>query len=57
MPGADVANNYEEQPLFLHRADAGVRPAEKLQQYQGGEVVVLAIPRGGVPVAIDTGIF
>jgi len=47
---------YEEQPLFLHRADAGERLAEKLQQYQGGEVVVLAIPRGGVPVAIDTGI-
>lgn len=43
---------YEERPFFQDRADAGERLAERLDQYQGGQVVVLAIPRGGVPVAI-----
>lgn len=43
---------YEEHPFFRDRADAGERLAEQLSQYQGGNVVVLAIPRGGVPVAM-----
>lgn len=43
---------YEEYPFFQDRADAGERLAERLDRYQGGEVIVLAIPRGGVPVAI-----
>ena len=44
---------YEEQPFFQDRADAGKRLADKLAQYQAGEVIVLAIPRGGVPVAME----
>ncbi len=44
---------YEEQPLFQDRVDAGKRLAERLRQYQGSEAIVLAIPRGGVPVAIE----
>jgi predicted phosphoribosyltransferase len=41
------------QPLFRDRADAGKRLAERLNQYHHSEVVVFAIPRGGVPVAIE----
>lgn len=44
---------YEEQAFFRDRADAGRRLAERLGQYQGGEVIVVAIPRGGIPVAIE----
>ena len=44
---------YEEQPFFQDRTDAGRQLADKLAQYQAGEVIVLAIPRGGVPVAIE----
>ena len=40
-------------PYFRNRADAGRRLAEDLRQYRNEEVVVLAIPRGGVPVAVE----
>lgn len=43
---------YEPQPLFRNRADAGKHLAERLSQHYGIEVIVFAIPRGGVPVAI-----
>lgn len=43
----------EAQPLFRDRADAGKRLAERLKQYHHSGVVVFAIPRGGVPVAIE----
>lgn len=38
---------------FIDRADAGQRLAERLQEYRGGDVVVLGLPRGGVPVAYE----
>ena len=41
---------YEEYPFFQDRADAGERLSKRLDRYQGVESVVLAIPRGGVPV-------
>lgn len=44
---------YEERPVFWDRADAGKRLGEGLAQYQGREVVVFAVPRGGVPVAME----
>jgi len=44
---------YEEQPFFQDRADAGKRLADNLAQYRAGKVIVLAIPRGGVPVAME----
>jgi putative phosphoribosyl transferase len=36
---------------FANRADAGRRLAERLAHLRGRDVVVLALPRGGVPVA------
>ena len=40
--------------LFHDRADAGKRLAEDLGQYRGrADVVVLGLPRGGVPVAYE----
>jgi putative phosphoribosyl transferase len=44
---------YKEAAVFWDRADAGRRLAEGLAKYKGDEVVVFAVPRGGVPVAIE----
>jgi len=37
--------------MFRNRLHAGLVLAAKLKKYQHGPGVVLAIPRGGVPVA------
>lgn len=39
--------------MFQDRKDAGIRLAEALEKYQGEEVVVLALPRGGVPLGVE----
>jgi predicted phosphoribosyltransferase len=40
--------------LFRDRHDAGQQLAEKLAEYAGRpDVLVLALPRGGVPVAFE----
>jgi predicted phosphoribosyltransferase len=39
--------------MFLDRTDAGIQLAEKLRKYQKESGVVLAIPKGGVPVAFE----
>lgn len=44
---------YEQRCVFKDRADAGRQLAEKLTEYQSDGTVVLAIPRGGVPVAVE----
>lgn len=44
----------EEGLIFEDRVDAGRRLAEKLQAYRDrNDVIVLGIPRGGVPVAFE----
>lgn len=42
-----------DRPLFRDRLDAGRQLGERLAEYQGRDVVVLGIPRGGVPVAAE----
>ena len=42
-----------EQALFKNRYDAGRQLAAQLGEYEGQSVVVLAIPNGGVPVALE----
>jgi adenine/guanine phosphoribosyltransferase-like PRPP-binding protein len=39
--------------LYRDRADAGRKLASYLKQYAGRDVLVLGIPRGGVPVAAE----
>ncbi len=40
--------------LFANRSDAGERLAQDLLEYKGrGDVLVMALPRGGVPVAYE----
>ena len=41
------------QALFENRYDAGRRLATRLGDYKGQSVVVLAVPNGGVPVALE----
>ena len=40
-------------PYLRNRADAGQRLAKNLRQYRNEEIVVFAIPHGGVPVAVE----
>jgi len=39
--------------MFIDRYDAGKRLGEKLVEYKGDRPVVLAIPSGGLPVAVE----
>ena len=42
-----------QEPIFENRFDAGRRLAEKLGEYRRQPTIVLAIPNGGVPVALQ----
>jgi putative phosphoribosyl transferase len=54
--GRVSVNIYELLPtlrIFRDRTDAGARLATRLEAYRGQDVLVLGIPRGGVPVAAE----
>jgi predicted phosphoribosyltransferase len=38
---------------FKNRIDAGIQLAELLQKYAGDDLVVYALPRGGVPLGVE----
>jgi putative phosphoribosyl transferase len=48
-----AADQMEYPNMFQDRADAGKQLANALQQYRDQDVVVLALPRGGVAVAAE----
>lgn len=41
------------EPPFRNRVDAGMILGDKLEQYRDSDSLVVAIPRGGIPVAIE----
>jgi putative phosphoribosyl transferase len=41
-----------QSPVFENRYDAGRQLSEKLSEYKNQPVIVLAIPNGGMPVAV-----
>ena len=45
--------SYSSGPIFDNRRDAGRRLAEELRELYGQPMVALAIPNGGVPVALE----
>lgn len=51
--GADETGSRNAQHLFADRRDAGRQLAARLAQYREQEPVILALPRGGVPVAYE----
>jgi putative phosphoribosyl transferase len=50
----DAQRSAQFRPGFVNRRAAGVALAERLRQFAGrADVVVLALPRGGVPVGYE----
>lgn len=43
----------QQQPPYRDRREAGAELASRLTHYKGQKAVVLALPRGGVPVAYE----
>jgi putative phosphoribosyl transferase len=53
FPSLGRWGNGHQPMIFENRADAGRRLAAKLRAYAGEDTRVLALPRGGVPVAYE----
>jgi putative phosphoribosyl transferase len=43
----------DQRPPYRNRAEAGRILADHLPEYRGSDAIVFAIPRGGVPVAVE----
>jgi len=41
-----------QKPVFENRYDAGRQLAEKLIEFKNQPVIILAIPNGGLPIAV-----
>lgn len=50
---ADVLSGLGQRPVFTDRAEAGRKLAEKLMRFKDERPVILALPRGGVPVGLE----
>ncbi len=50
---APLGFNFQQPRYFSDRSEAGRRLAQRLLKYKGKDAVVLAIPRGGVVVAVE----
>jgi putative phosphoribosyl transferase len=48
-----LQGEFSDTYLYRDRVDAGQRLAGLLKSYEGRDVLILAIPRGGVPVAAE----
>jgi predicted phosphoribosyltransferase len=51
----DLAEMRDKQKVFAHRPEAGLVLADMLKAYKNSSALVMAIPAGGVPVALSIG--
>ncbi len=50
---AEGSAMMDNEPPYRNRVDAGRVLAGHLKQYKAGDAIVYAIPRGGIPVAVE----